>query len=664
MNGTIFLISFEVVYSMCGIAGFIDKGIVNYIPNKILFKMGNVVLHRGPNDNGEWFDSKFQIGFAHRRLSIQDTSVAGHQPMFSKSGRFVIIFNGEIYNHLSLRKLLEKSLSDISFRGNSDTETILACLDEWGLKETIKRLRGMFAIAIWDNLKKSLFLIRDRVGEKPLYYGWANNVFLFGSELKSFKQHPKFKPEVNRGSISLLLRLNCIPAPYSIYKEVFKLKPGHILELCYGERMPKIWNYWSVSELVNNAKQNRFLGTPSDAVKSLENLALDAVKSQMIGDVPVGAFLSGGIDSSTIVSLMQANSINPVKTFSIGFEDQQYNEAEYAKKIAKHLGTDHSELYVTSKQALNAIPKLTALNSEPFADSSQIPTYLVSELAKKEVTVSLSGDAGDELFCGYNRYIITNRLWEKLSMFPVPIRKIIANLILSISPNKWDALSIFIPGSKKLHNFGDKVHKSANVLPSASLDELYLSLISHFRLPENIVINGTEPTITLTDQRNKLSINQLDNVERMMALDLLTYLPDDILTKVDRASMAVSLETRVPFLDHRIIEFAWSLPLSCKIRNGKSKWPLRQLLNNYVPKELFERPKMGFSIPVDLWLRGSLRDWAEELLSEERLMSEGYLQKDVVRRIWNEHISGKKNWQHHLWNILMFQAWLENEKSP
>lgn len=643
---------------MCGFSGFFDTGVITYDPKSILFSMGESISHRGPDDSGEWFDSACNLGFSHRRLSVLDISPAGHQPMTSLSGRFVLVYNGEIYNHLELRRLLKQSTSNINFKGNSDTETLLFCFEAWGIEATAKSLRGMFAFSVWDNQKKSLVLVRDRAGEKPMYYGWKNNVFFFGSDLKAFKQHPKFNAEINRGSISLLLRHNCIPAPYSIYKDIFKLESGCLLEITLSTRKSKKWSYWSLNDVVSNSK---FTGTPDEAVSKLENLALDAVKGQMLSDVPIGAFLSGGVDSSTVVSLMQSQSFNPIKTFSIGFNEQKYNEAEYAKKIAKHLGTEHTEFYISSNDAMNVIPKLPELYSEPFSDSSQIPTFLLSELAKKDVTVSLSGDAGDELFCGYNRYMLTNRLWKSLSILPRNMRSSIAKVMMSIPLRKWDDMSALIPGAKNLHDFGGKIHKGASVLESKSIDELYLGLVSHFKDPGSFVINGDEPLTSLTGKNKIKSIESLNNVEKMMALDFLTYLPDDILTKVDRASMGVSLEARVPFLDHRIIEFAWSLPLSIKTKGGNSKWPLRQLLYKYVPKELIDRPKMGFSMPVDSWLRGPLRNWAEELLNEDRLCREGYFHSELVGQMWNEHILGKNNWQHQLWNILMFQAWLENE---
>jgi len=644
---------------MCGFAGFIGRHFDVSDPISVLKKMGDTIVHRGPNDNGEWFDNISEIGMTHRRLSILDLSYAGHQPVESQSKRYVIVFNGEIYNHLKLRQELEKNNVLIAWRGHSDTETFLACFDIWGIQTTVQRAVGMFAFAVWDRREKVLILGRDRMGEKPLYYGWQNNIFLFGSELKSFKQHPAFKAVINRDAITLLLRHNYIPAPYSIYQGISKLDPGHLLMVSKGNPEPKIWSYWSAVDIVNNGVNNPFIGSSNEAINQLENLVMKAVKQQMIADVPLGAFLSGGVDSSTIVTLMQNQSSRPIKTFTIGFDEGAYNEAPYAKKVAQHLGTDHTELYVTHKEAMNVIPKLPLLYCEPFSDSSQIPTFLVSHLAKQHVTVSLSGDGGDELFCGYNRYQMTNNLWKKLSIFPPTLRAFFGKAITFISPQDWNNMVKFIPRVRNINNFGDKLHKGAGVMDSRTINELYLRLVSHSRDPCKIVVKGKEPETLLTG--NIPDLNQLNGVQRMMALDLMSYLPDDILVKLDRASMGVSLESRVPFLDHRIVEFAWQLPLSMKIQDGQSKWLLRQMLYKYVPKNIIDRPKMGFGVPVDSWLRGPLRDWAESLLDEARLNQEGYFHPSPIRKLWKAHLSGHRNLQYSLWNVLMFQAWLEQE---
>jgi asparagine synthase (glutamine-hydrolysing) len=639
---------------MCGFAGYF-KGI-NY-GDELLHKMGNALLHRGPDDSGVWFDKSEQIGFAHQRLAVIDCSPAGKQPMVSSSERYVLVFNGEIYNHLKLRLKLKSK----NFKGHSDTETLLALIEEFGLEKSLKSTEGMFALALWDKRKKELYLARDRIGEKPLYYGWQGEgsgaSFLFGSELKSIKQHPSFVPEINRDAIALLLRHNYIPAPYSIYQGVSKLEPGCMLKISHEIPKPKIYAYWSAIFEINSGVAHPFTGSANDAINKLEELSMEAVGQQMVSDVPLGAFLSGGVDSSLVVALMQAQSEKPIKSFSIGFNEKAYNEAGYAKKVANHLGTDHTELYVSSESAMNVIPKLPELYCEPFSDSSQIPTFLVSQLAKEHVTVSLSGDGGDELFCGYNRYHLANNLWSKISILPIPIRASIANAITSFSPESWNKLSKFIPTSGRFNHIGDKLHKGADALNSKTIDELYLNLVSHFDTPESIVIGGCEPLTHLTSNAHDFS--ELSDIQRMMALDLITYLPDDILVKVDRAAMAVSLETRVPFLSHKIVEFAWTLPQSYKLRDGKTKWPLRQILYRHVPQKLIERPKMGFGIPIDSWLRGPLRVWAEGLLDESRLQREGFFHVEPIRRKWEEHLSGKRNWQYHIWTILMFQSWLE-----
>ena len=510
--------------------------------------------------------------------------------MHSASGRYVIAFNGEIYNHLSLRQTLENAENAPSWCGHSDTETLLAGFDIWGIQGTVERAVGMFAFAVWDRQNGTLTLGRDRLGEKPLYYGWqgygATSVFLFGSELKALKKHPAFESNINRGAISIQLRHNYIPAPHSIYKGIFKLLPGCLLSVSEQQPEPKVWAYWSLAEVAKSGITNVFSGNDQLAVDKLEALLNDAVSKQMIADVPLGAFLSGGVDSSTIVALMQAQSSRSIKTFSIGFDEKSYNEAVHAKAVAEHLGTDHNELYVTAEQARSVIPNLATLYDEPFSDSSQIPTFLVSQLARQHVTVSLSGDAGDELFCGYNRYQVTANLWRKLAAVPMPLRKLTARCLTNISPHTWNRLAItlshLIPGSGWLDNIGDKLHKGAEVLPSQSAHLLYLGLVSHWKEPGSVVIKGREPPTFLTS--NLPNLDGLDDVQRMMALDMMTYLPNDILTKVDRAAMGVSLETRIPFLDQQLVEFAWSLPQSMKLRDGQSKWVLRQVLYRHVPK--------------------------------------------------------------------------------
>lgn len=644
---------------MCGFVGYLggESNVTKGEGIAVLQRMADKIVSRGPDDAGYWCQPEQKIGLGHRRLSVIDLSPAGHQPMISASGRYVIAFNGEIYNHSLLRQELEANGVEPVWRGHSDTETLLAGFDAWGIQATIERSIGMFAFSVWDCKENTLILGRDRIGEKPLYYGWQNNSFLFGSELKALKQYPAFNAEINRDAITLLLRHNYIPAPYSIYQGISKLEPGCLLAVSANSPEPKVWAYWSANDVAREGIQKPFMGTPDDAVDRLEHLAMDAIGQQMMADVPLGAFLSGGIDSSTVVALMQAQSTRQVKTFSIGLYEDAYNEAEHAKAIARHLGTEHTELYVTSDEAMAVIPDLPTLYCEPFSDSSQIPTFLVSQLAKQHVTVSLSGDAGDELFCGYNRYQMTNNMWQKLAMLPVPLRTAVAKGITSLSPQFWNRLSKYVPGAQRYNNIGDKLHKGAGVLDSRSVDELYLRLVSHNRDPASLVIGAKEPSTLLTEKKPDLS--GLSDVQRMMALDLMTYLPDDILVKVDRAAMGVSLETRVPFLDHRIVEFAWSLPQSIKLRDGQTKWPLRQVLYRHVPRELIDRPKMGFGVPIDSWLRGPLKDWAEALLDENRLRQEGFFEPVPIRKLWLEHIMGNRNWSYLLWDVLMFQAWLE-----
>ncbi|MEO7825530.1 MAG: asparagine synthase (glutamine-hydrolyzing), partial [Allosphingosinicella sp.] len=573
--------------------------------------------------------------------------------------------NGEIYNHLELRERLPGP-----WDGHSDTETLLAAIEAWGVEKALRECAGMFALALWDRDEKALILARDRLGEKPLYYGWqgsgAESAFLFGSELKALSRHPAFRREIDRQALALFTRFNYVPAPHSIYAGIAKLPPGTFLKLRAGEKAPAITPYWSAAEVAAAGASAPLDIGPEEATDELERVLAKAVSQQMMSDVPLGAFLSGGVDSSTVVALMQAQSSRPVKSFSIGFDDPAYNEAEHAGAVARHLGTDHTELYVRPEDALAVIPSLPSIYDEPFADASQVPTLLVSRLARRQVTVALSGDGGDELFAGYNRYRLAARNWGRISRVPRPLRRAMAKGLVSLSPTQWNkvagAVAPILPGSLRLALPGEKVHKAARGLASGSADELYQGLVSSWSDPADIVLGGAEPPTLGPETLARL--DGLGTCERMMALDMLTYLPDDILAKVDRAAMSVSLETRVPLLDHRVVEYAWRLPLDLKLRGGETKWVLRQLLYRHVPRALIERPKMGFGIPIHAWLRGPLKGWAEELISERRLAGEGYFRPGPIRAAWDAHQSGRANMQYQLWAILMFQSWLEGQSAP
>lgn len=630
---------------MCGFFGFFEKvGVAggNNYNLSIVDRMIDKLEHRGPDDSGSWYDEKQGIALGHTRLAIVDLSPAGHQPMTSACDLFVIAFNGEIYNHLDLRNQLESQGSAPAWRGHSDTETLLACFSAWGIEATLKATVGMFALALWDKQEQQLTLARDRLGEKPLYWGWCGDTLLFGSELKALKAHPDFNAGVDRGALSLLLRHNYIPAPYTIYQGIEKLPAGQYVQIKKGQLRADVQlkAYWHLNQSIERCLANPFSGTDTQAADLLEQTISQAVSGQMLSDVPLGAFLSGGVDSSTIVALMQQQSKQPVRTFAIGFDEPGYNEAEYAKEVARYLGTDHTELYVSAQDAVDLVPHLPDIYCEPFADSSQLPTFLVSRMAKQHVTVALSGDGGDELFGGYNPYQFAPRVWSKLQQLPLPLRQIACRLLSGLP----------LP---------DKLAKLLRVLPAKDQEQFYRILMSHWDNPGQLVIGGNEyPTlINSTAQWPKTDCFE----HWMMAMDAGQYMIDDILVKVDRAAMANSLETRVPLLDHRVVELAWKLPLHMKIRGGVSKWVLREVLYRHVPREMIERPKKGFSVPLGQWLRGPLRDWAEALLNEQRLEQDGYLNSVVVRRVWSDHLQGKRDHSLKLWSILMFQAWLEKQ---
>jgi len=632
---------------MCGLCGFVDRSTAHGVEARIaiLGTMAERIRHRGPDDGGSWQDAEAGIGLGHRRLSILDLSPEGHQPMHSACGRYVIAFNGEIYNYRQIRAELEAAAGPVAWRGHSDTEVMLAAIAHWGLRAALGRFNGMFAFALWDRQERTLHLARDRLGEKPLYYGWMGGVFLFGSELKALRAHPAWRGEVDRDVLALFLRHGYVPAPYCIYAGIHKLLPGTCLSLPAAAApgdLPQPQAYWSAAQVAEQGAARPRRVAPEQAIDELEVLLKDAVALRMEADVPLGAFLSGGIDSSTVVALMQAQSAQPVNTFSIGFHEAGFNEARHAAEVARHLGTRHTELYVSPEEAMGVIPLLPSLYDEPFSDSSQIPTYLVAKLARQHVTVALSGDGGDEFFAGYDRYFLADRLWRGFGWLPRGVRRGLARIL---------------SGVPRLG--GDSPQKLAGVLPAASREALYHYLNSYWRSPERLVRQAREPLTAFTDSARWPALEGF--IEFMMAMDMVGYLPDDILVKVDRASMGVSLEARVPLLDHRVAEFAWQLPLDLKVRRGQRKWLLRQVLYRHVPRQLIDRPKMGFGVPIGTWLRGPLRDWAEELLGEARLRREGYLDSADIRTRWQEHLAGARNWHEHLWHVLMFQAWLDGE---
>ena len=646
---------------MCGLTGFIAPGrCASPELAHTVQAMTAAIAHRGPDDAGFWTDRDAGLAIGHRRLAVLDLSPAGHQPMESACGRFVIAFNGEIYNHLEVRGELEAAGVAPAWRGRSDTETLLAGIAAWGLGHTLQRAVGMFAIALWDREQRTLFLARDRLGEKPLYYGWANGAFVFASELKSLRAYPGFDNPIDRDVLALYLQFCVVPSPYAIYRDVSKLAPGCILTLPVermAQRAPRIDTYWSMLDVARRGLATA-ITDEREATGALEHALRRAVAMQSVADVPLGAFLSGGVDSSTIVALMQSQSTRAVRTFTVGFGTADLDESGHAREVARHLGTEHHELQVRAEDALALIPDLPDLYDEPFADSSQIPQFLVCRAARRHVTVALSGDAGDELLGGYNRYFWGRRYWGRFDWLPFPLRRSLGRAITAVAPDRWERFAAALPGARRIPRFGDKAHKLARRLTTVrGLDELYRSLVTEWPYEAHLVPGARRLPTRLDDIAALAGIEDAEH--RMMLWDTLTYLPDDILTKVDRAAMAVSLETRAPFLDHRVVELAWRLPLRLKIRGAAGKWALRQVLYRYVPRELIERPKAGFAAPVREWLCGPLRDWAEALLDERRLAQEGYLRPAPIRRAWSQHLSGRHDWTPRLWCVLMFQAWLE-----
>ena len=643
---------------MCGIVGLLPASpqSTGHDSVQVVQRMAAQIQTRGPDDSGVWRDPDTGTTLGHRRLAIMDLSPLGHQPMASHNGRFQIVFNGEIYNHHELRA----QLTGVTWRSQSDTETLLAAIAAWGVPKTLQSLVGMFAFAVWDLERRVLTLARDRMGEKPLYWGQLpGGDTVFASELKALRAHPRWQGTVDRNALALLLRHNAIAAPYTIHTGIHKLRPGHWLELrADGSHTEAV--YWDLPGVARQQRSNSTELSDAAATDRLEQLLSNAVRGQLMADVPLGAFLSGGVDSSVVVAMMQRHATQPVRTFAVGFDEEGFDEAQHARAVAKHLGTNHTELYVSASDALAVIPRLPSLYDEPFADSSQIPTFLICQMARQHVTVALSGDGGDELFAGYTRYQMTQRLWRSLARVPQPLRAAAAKAVLALPPALWDSL-LLAPLAllgRSVTLAGERAHKFAEtVLPAADCAAMYRSLVSHWHDPASVVLGSQEPPTLLQDKRVMTAFDH--PVDTMCLADMLTYLPDDILTKVDRAAMGVSLETRVPLLDHRLVEFSWQLPLHQKLRNGTSKWLLREVLYRHVPRALIERPKQGFGVPLAAWLRGPLRDWAENLLSASRLAADGYFDVAQVRARWADHQSGRRNCHYLLWDILMFQAWLD-----
>lgn len=641
---------------MCGITGFIADSNLNF--KEVITSMTISLAHRGPDNMGIWLDEKNKIAFGHARLSILDLSETGNQPMISKSGRYVILLNGEIYNHKKIRKEIDK-VDNTNWLGTSDTETIMQAIDLWGLDKALEKCVGMFAIALLDRDKEELILIRDRMGEKPLYYGWIGNNFIFTSEIISLNKFPGFDNNIDRDSLALYLMYSAIPEPYSIYKNFYKLESGSIITYNLKNKTISKRKYWDTLIQAGEAYDSINNLEEKVVIDDLEKLLLDAVKMQMQADVHLGAFLSGGLDSSLIVALMQAQSDEKVSTFTIGYKEKKYNEAGFAKEIAKHLGTNHHEMIISGKDVLDIVEMIPKIYSEPFSEASQLPTFIVSKMAKKYVSVSLSGDAGDELFCGYSRYNWANRTWNNISKTPPFIQRSIHSLISKTPQEFWRIALSPISLLNKNINYPDKFLKFNELLKYTNRNELYAEgFMSHNAEAIDWVIDSERSNTFFTS--NKLHFDSF--CREMQISDLMTYLPNNNLTKVDRAAMANSLETRVPFLDHRVVNYALKLPLEYKYRNGVGKWILRQILYKYVPKTMIERPKMGFAVPLETWLRGPLKDWSNELLDPVRLKNDALFNTEIIRKKWDEHQSGKRNWHYQLWDVIVFNLWLDEQK--